>query len=632
MSQIQYVDELIREYLLYRGFSGTLKMFDSELKMDKEKGFRVDKIVDQIMQYIYTCDLNGLRELWGHLEQKMFSKLENEFTSAIRKLESSILKLYVVNAVSNNKADKVTEFFTRLTPELQGQSEWKDWFMLPYVKSPEESPMFSVQFTRTWQDTLMVSLHNFLAIIYQSMPLPVLACYEEEASRVRRLTEENDSLRLRLSSLQQRNTNVSPPPELMDDFYIIAQETPASLEVQGKTLRRLIRTIGGGHPTSPIMGRKPQEFTNTKRHNSKQRLSSTPTSVWGKSPSEGGGASKRSVSLEARSRTKHSPREASLDRTGKLPRQEFLLLSQEEMCEHKSAVTQCQFNATGAVVASCDVDGAVKVWSPAPQPKLLSSHSHKAAVLCLDWVSKNERYLVCGSRVGSIALYDMKEHKTLWDMSVASEDKTRVVCVTCSPSENVFVGACVTEQNQGKLLLYDIKSKKLERSLSLGPGLATLYAACCAYNHNGQLLVCGCSDGTVRTLDLRHGDVVDSWSGHQGAVTQLQLTPDQNHCYSLGTDNKLYRHSFNQPKQPVWETVLPAGVSCFTLDQSASHVLLGGTQGAGIHQVNLEGVQPVLKLSSAPVATCHWANANQCGTCVTAAPDGRIRIFTLLTP
>lgn len=41
MSQIQYVDELIREYLLYRGFSGTLKMFDTELKSDKEKGFRV---------------------------------------------------------------------------------------------------------------------------------------------------------------------------------------------------------------------------------------------------------------------------------------------------------------------------------------------------------------------------------------------------------------------------------------------------------------------------------------------------------------------------------------------------------------------------------------------------------------
>jgi hypothetical protein len=41
MTHIQYIDELIREYLLFRGFAGTLKMFDIELKQDKEKGFRV---------------------------------------------------------------------------------------------------------------------------------------------------------------------------------------------------------------------------------------------------------------------------------------------------------------------------------------------------------------------------------------------------------------------------------------------------------------------------------------------------------------------------------------------------------------------------------------------------------------
>lgn len=41
----------------------------------------------------------------------------------------------------------------------------------------------------------------------------------------------------------------------------------------------------------------------------------------------------------------------------------------EEMLEHKAAVTQCLFNASGSVVASCDMDGVVKVWSPAPQPK-----------------------------------------------------------------------------------------------------------------------------------------------------------------------------------------------------------------------------------------------------------------------
>ena len=45
MSHVQHVDELIREYLLYRGFSGTVKAFDSELKVDKDKSFRVRKYI-----------------------------------------------------------------------------------------------------------------------------------------------------------------------------------------------------------------------------------------------------------------------------------------------------------------------------------------------------------------------------------------------------------------------------------------------------------------------------------------------------------------------------------------------------------------------------------------------------------
>uniref|UniRef100_T1I887 Uncharacterized protein n=2 Tax=Reduviidae TaxID=27479 RepID=T1I887_RHOPR len=40
MSHIQHLDELVREYLLFRGFTITLKSFDGELKVDKDRGFR----------------------------------------------------------------------------------------------------------------------------------------------------------------------------------------------------------------------------------------------------------------------------------------------------------------------------------------------------------------------------------------------------------------------------------------------------------------------------------------------------------------------------------------------------------------------------------------------------------------
>lgn len=41
MSAIAFGDELVRDYLLFRGFLTALKAFDSEVKADKDRQFRV---------------------------------------------------------------------------------------------------------------------------------------------------------------------------------------------------------------------------------------------------------------------------------------------------------------------------------------------------------------------------------------------------------------------------------------------------------------------------------------------------------------------------------------------------------------------------------------------------------------
>ena len=37
------LDDLVKEYLVFRGFIPTLKSLESELKYEREKGFRCDK-------------------------------------------------------------------------------------------------------------------------------------------------------------------------------------------------------------------------------------------------------------------------------------------------------------------------------------------------------------------------------------------------------------------------------------------------------------------------------------------------------------------------------------------------------------------------------------------------------------
>lgn len=260
MAHVQYMEELIREYLVFRGFATTLKHFDNELKSDKEKSFRVDKIIEQLMQLISSYDLNGIRELWAHFDSHIFVKLESHFAPCVKKLENAILKLYLINAVSNNKPDKVIDFFLKMTPELQSQSDWKDWFVLPYIKNPEENSTFAQHFTKHWQDTLLVSLHNFLASVFQYMPTPALIHFEEDANKILKLEQRNESLKNRLALLIDRGSEanvtpgqVDPPAHLLDDFYIIAQENNI-IDSQGKSLKNLIRNMGTG--SSPVLGRK----------------------------------------------------------------------------------------------------------------------------------------------------------------------------------------------------------------------------------------------------------------------------------------------------------------------------------------------------------------------------------------
>lgn len=51
-SAVERTDEHVREYLIYRGFTSTLKHLDNEIKADKEKGFRVRTFIF-IHIYIY---------------------------------------------------------------------------------------------------------------------------------------------------------------------------------------------------------------------------------------------------------------------------------------------------------------------------------------------------------------------------------------------------------------------------------------------------------------------------------------------------------------------------------------------------------------------------------------------------
>ncbi|XP_012527660.1 WD repeat-containing protein 91 [Monomorium pharaonis] len=642
MSHIQYVDELVKEYLLFRGFTQTLKAFDNDLKAEKEKGFRVDKIVDQLMQYIYNYDLTSLRELWGHLDTRMFCRLESHFTPAVRKLENAVLKMYLVNAALNGKQDRLHEFFNKMTPELQGHSEWKDWFALIFIKNPEDNPAYAVHFSKQWQDTMLVSLHNFLATIFQCMPLPTLLTIDEDTNKFKRLQEENETLRQRLSesvkieSISDVNPGPTPQhPPLMDDFYIIAQESP--LLENPKTLRNLIRNIGGG--SSPILSRKPvnvkknveAEMISTKRTNTKGRVNSI---------SKSEAVAKRSISCDSRlnsSRKRDSSMDTAIERkTKEKIDSSYILLSQEEYTEHKTSIIQCKSNASGSYVATGDADGVIKVWTPIPSPKTVTTFASATAIsnkaiTSLDWISKNERYFLHGDNNGLIQLHDTRDCKTLWDIQ---HENSRIVTLMCNPTESTFV-CSVSNGNEGKLLLYDIKTRKLERTLPLEQSVIAL---CSAFNHNGQLLITGLSNGNILIHDMRRNEIIDNLNCHSSPIIDIELINDFTNICAQSEDGKLCQRSLNHFGKVLWETKIkieknPVHGKLFTFDQSGNYMLLCTQTGGNIYKMPPGPQGKILELGGHKgTLCCDWSTANQSGTCITGGAEGKARVSTLLSP
>jgi len=90
--------------------------------------------MEQIHTYINSFDVIALRDYWSTLEQFVFVHTDKVQSTAVRKLWTSILRYYLVNAVQAGRMDKVTEFFDKLVATLNTQPEWKDWFGL-YILS-----------------------------------------------------------------------------------------------------------------------------------------------------------------------------------------------------------------------------------------------------------------------------------------------------------------------------------------------------------------------------------------------------------------------------------------------------------------------------------------------------------------
>ncbi|KAM7393339.1 hypothetical protein PAMA_008141 [Pampus argenteus] len=741
-SAVERTDEHVREYLIYRGFTSTLKNLDIEVKADKEKGFRVDKIIDQLQQFIQSFDLFGLKEYWLYLDRRLFCRLEDVYRSTVNKLRTSLYRYYVINTIQKGNLEKTQEFFQKQALELQGQAEWRDWFILPFIPTPEQNPAFSPYFSRQWSDTFLVSLHNFLSVLFQCMPQPVLLSFDAEVQKTTSLTEENEQFRQLLFAMQTESWDQREGDEMVHHklpAYVQNMDRLGDTELDLVSSQRAVSTANtpsrnffstflpqgrrtpgkmpqvttGSSPSQVAVGRKDpsinqtaklkeavqtkevkpvssqasiseplsaqsQQSTNQPTHPRHKRIqehekerkelfSKPPSQTPEKKGEVGEMEPPVEISSEAPDCSTLNSRSGrgGAEGGGLSAEQPFIKLSQEEYGEHHSSIMHCRVDCSGRRVASLDVDGVIKVWSFNPIMQTKATIMSKSPLLSLEWATKPDRLLLLGSGVGSVRLYDTDAKKNLYEMNI-DETHPRILSLACSPSGSSFVCSAAALSRSGgaessprlhvpvsgQLLLWDTKTVKQQLQFSLEPEPVAIN--CTAFNHNGNLLVTGAADGVIRLFDMQRYESAMSWRAHDGEVYSVEFSYDENTVFSIGEDGKFIQWNIHRCGVKQSEQALPqdatgpfvlSGYSgykqvqvprgrLFAFDSEGQHVLTCSSSGGLIYRLTngepaLESVLP-LGGHKAPVVTVDWCSAVDCGTCLTASMDGKIKLSTLL--
>ncbi|XP_075099805.1 uncharacterized protein LOC107772598 isoform X3 [Nicotiana tabacum] len=514
MENMLYAEELVREFLVFRGFTNTLQAFDKELGTDIGKVFQVDKILDLIFSiYVPKFQAENLIELLRFFKQ-CFSSYETELISIISNLDVSILRYYIVYAIQAGRKDKVIELFDIHGSELlQKDQEWASWFAIPYIKTPQSDPQFRVYFSKEWSNALHLSLRNFVSKMFNGTRIPALMKISSERNMVSRLKGDIKQLNFKLAQLQA-----------------LLEEKEAQLhQFRSNALLATEVIVGTNSSLNPHPGSgEPTVF---------RPMASRDICVSATSQADTGNGAQREEEFS----------EVRVD-------------FQETFLGHTSPISRCRFSATGDNVASASVDGTVRIWtydSSAPASRNATIYCG-AEIMSLEWECKSDRLLLIGTSDGGIKVWNVDAKRVVCDLS-CTEAFPSVLDLKCSPVEPIFVSAAASRgrgsSEIGKLgcaslTVWNMRTWKAMSVLPLGEDPPAITSVC--FNHNGKLLAAAATDGMIHMFDMSAGLQITGWPAHDSAISSVLFGSDETSIFTLGIDGKIFEWSLQNQGKVLW--------------------------------------------------------------------------------
>eukprot|EP00512_Aurantiochytrium_limacinum_P014763 CAMPEP_0171565680 /NCGR_PEP_ID=MMETSP0961-20121227/109_1 /TAXON_ID=87120 /ORGANISM="Aurantiochytrium limacinum, Strain ATCCMYA-1381" /LENGTH=650 /DNA_ID=CAMNT_0012119257 /DNA_START=55 /DNA_END=2007 /DNA_ORIENTATION=- len=547
MEYLAEADELVLEYLIFRGFTEAYRAFVVERGEDRLQSLNAERVAHQLLTLAKEFKLSALLELWEFLDRRCFADLDVVLAETALRLKSSLFKFYMVNSKRQGRMEKLLQVFDNDildrhgTDPGTGESTWQEWYALPYCRDPYRHPSFAPYFEETWEELLGVSLHNFLADVFRAQQAPRLLSFPLHGRKLRATKAELQAMESECMRLQEEIKRLRMMLENRQSSTIAAQ------------------TVESGNDESTALAE---------------------------------------ISQKAKGEPSISPEDGK--RSSSSAKSDDVL--QELQCvaegHHASRINVCRFapsvgSSEARPLVTASQDGTVRVWSwragsqKLAQDQLIFCPSE---ALSLDWHPERPELLAIGLANSTVRLWDVQDRCQVNEFIVAGEPPLpfvseiklcarRQVLATLSTGQgstairrnqsdgpdryaSTLFAANPPHMNAGEaatlytqrisrraaVQLWSITTCQLTATLSESE---KYWITSIGFNHNGSLLVTGASDGKVRVFDVQKMACIMEFQVADCAVVRLTLTADETAVVVIVADGGLSQWSLHRVSAPL---------------------------------------------------------------------------------
>eukprot|EP00949_MAST-11_sp_MAST-11-sp1_P005010 g5010.t1 len=593
LDNIPEADELVTEYLLFRGFTETFHAFSSENKKDRLKSFNVERIVESIFSAVEAYDFDAVLALWDFLDARFFSHLEGNFDATVQGLERALQRYCVVYCIRTGKQKNAVSFFESHAKGLTRRSdtEWRHWFGLPFLPDPANDPYFGAFFTDEWAETLRTSLQNFLDLILHNIPMPKLLAFGIGQIEENMREAELHSMRATIEHLKMQVATANAELEMA------RAEITQLAKYRDMWMQEKVSTLEGGmqdlifdddeddendEDNDNILAEhvRDEEHVKSVKHDEE---------IW----------------LEDGDQFKEQEQDQDQDQEQEDEKQEGEALPSIRTAPyrvlkggvtvlkgHTDAVLSCKFSpGEASYLASGGADATVRIWQMKGWPTTPHSSGPLTGGTChntiycsgevgtLGWMQREKPLLLFGTTNRDIKLWDVSVQGFRAEMQSAS-DFPNVIFVGQVPGTSSILtsakrrrrrwvkphhqlqGQIQGQHQQQQLQLQDLNSSagivqlwdvtrgRVLQNLDIGNSKAAAHAI--AINRNGSIVCAGCTDGTVHLVEISSGKTIASWQAHHSAIASVLFTQDETGVItsSAGEDDRMiqWELSMTPPK------------------------------------------------------------------------------------